>query len=106
MAFLPRRKEDPQQYIDSYCHFDDALQRHLVCSGFFYAKVRGEIVPNKYMGTWVMPDSVPRDMSWSAKYYAGERGDFEDHTGDYYALWDCPFCGGITCPIPAPRIAE
>lgn len=104
MARHPEKRE-PSQYIDYWCHWDAELKRHLVCSDFFFAKLKGEIVPSKYLGTWMEVGSVPRDMSWSAKYYAGERGEFEDHTGDNYSLFDCPFCGGETEPIPMPRIA-
>lgn len=106
MAFLPRRREEPAQLIDHFCHYDEGLKKHLVCAEFYFALAKNEIVPSKYLGTWMIPDSVPRDMSWAAKYYAGERGDFEDHTGDNFALWDCPFCGGESRPIPAPRIAQ
>lgn len=104
VAFLPRKRE-ASAYIDTHCHFDEALKRHLVCSGFYFAKIKGEIVPNKFLGTWELADSVLRDMPWHAKYYAGERGNFEDHSGECYARFDCPYCGGETEPIPAPRIA-
>ena len=103
--FFPRPQR-PSQYIDTFCHFDEALKRHLVCSEFFFAKLKNEIIPNKFLGTWVIPDSPQRDMPWHSKYYAGERGNYEDHSGEPYARWDCCFCGGETEPIPAPRIAE
>ena len=105
MAFLPRRREDPTEYIDSYCHWDDALKRHLICSAFYFAKLKNEIVPSRYLGCWVIPDSIPRDMTAMAKYYAGERGIEDDHSGELYQWHDCPWCGGIAENIPAPRIA-
>jgi hypothetical protein len=98
--------DDGRQYVDWYCHWDGALKKHLVCAEFYFAKIRGDVVPSKYLGTWIIPDSIPRDMSWEARYYAGERGNFEDHSGDPFGLWDCCFCGGETEPIPAPRIAR
>lgn len=98
-------QREPSQYIDYWCHFDTELKRHLVCSQFLFAKIKNEIVPNRALGTWVLADSVPRDMSWAAKYYASERGNYEDHSGEPFALWDCCYCGGETEPIPMPRIA-
>lgn len=99
--FFPRRKErEPSHYIDFFCHWDDALKKHLVCPEFYLAKQKRELIPDRYTGTWVIPGSVTRDMSWSARHYAGERGNFEDHTGDFYGWWDCPHCGGETEFIP------
>lgn len=100
------RKREPSQFIDHFCHWDDALKRHMVCSEFYFAQLKEEIVPDKYLGTWVIPGSAPRTMSFAAKWAAYQQDrDVDDHSGDLYSHWDCPFCGGEACPIPVPRIA-
>jgi hypothetical protein len=96
---FPRRKPDATQYIDHFCHYDESLKKHLICSAFYFARLKGEIVPSTFLGTWMIPGDVPREMSWSAKYYAGERGNFEDNSGSPFARFDCPWCGGETRPI-------
>lgn len=89
--------------IDYFCHYDESLKHHLVCAPFFFAKVRGEIVPNKGDGCWEIPGSVQRSMSWKAKFHAEGRGAFEDHSGDLYSLFDCPWCGGELEPVAVER---
>lgn len=97
--------EAGQQFIAECCHWDDALKRHLVCSRWYFAEVRKEIVPNYHGGYWELADDVERRVSWEAKYRGEERGITEDHAGEKYARWDCPWCLGEAKPIPAPRIA-
>lgn len=97
---------EPRQYIDEFCHYDKALQHHLVCPQFFFAKIREEIVPNRDDGWWEIPTDPVRHMNWRAHYIAGNAGPYEDHSGDHYQLWDCPWCGGETEPVRRnePRI--
>ena len=92
-----------REYIAEQCHWDPALKRHLLCSRWFFAKVRREVVPNTYGGYWEFAEGPERTMTWKAKYYAEARGIYDDHTGERYALHDCPFCGGET---EAPRRDE
>lgn len=87
--------------IDYYCHFDTALKRHLLCAEFYFAKVAREIIPNYILQCWEIPGTLSRYMSYQARYYAEQRGAYEDHTGDPYGWHDCPFCGGETEPLPA-----
>ncbi len=104
---FPRRRPRPDgnQYIDYYCHFDDVLKKHLVCSEFFFAKTAGEIIPDHNLGCWVLVNDVKRSMDWKAKYYSRERGQPEvDHTDEKYQRWDCPWCSGEAEPIPLRRI--
>ena len=92
--------------LDSFCHYDPALKKHLVCPAFYFAEKTGEIVPNRITGTWELPASFARYMTWDAKHNAEQRGMTDDHSGDHYQLWDCPWCGGETTEIPRPRIAR
>lgn len=87
---------ESKQYIDYYCHFDEPLRKHLVCAEFYFARLKGEIVANRDDGCWEIPDAKPRNMSWRARFYGEARPGFEDHTGDPYRWYDCPFCGGET----------
>jgi hypothetical protein len=88
------------QYIDYFCHFDEPLKRHLVCSAFYFARAKGEIVQNTGDGYWEIPADQPRRMGWKARYFARERNqDFTDHSGDPYAWFACPWCGGDLPPV-------
>lgn len=93
------------EYIADICSYDEGLKRHLVCAAFYFARLKLEIIPSKYLGCWVMADGVERRVSWQAKYYGEERGIVDDHSGEPYQRHDCPYCGGETEPIPVPRIA-
>lgn len=87
--------DDGQQYVDWFCHFDDALKRHLVCASFYFACVKNEIIPNRDDGYWEIPADLPRRMGWRARFYAKQRNqNYIDHSGDPYAWFSCPWCGG------------
>lgn len=105
-GFFPRRKGEETAYLDHYCHYDAGLKKYLVCPEFYFAEKSGVLVPDKHLGTWVLVGDAKRRMSAMSKYYAEGRGEYEDHTDELYARWDCYFCGGETKPIPAPRIVD
>lgn len=85
--------DDGQHFIDYECRFDAPLGRHLMCSRFYFARARKEIIPNYKLGCWVMPSDPLRTARFEATQSSGE-----DHRGEDYQRWDCPFCGG-----PTPR---
>lgn len=94
-----------RQYLDHFCHWDGLLKRHLLCSAFFFAKLKGEIIPNREGGWWEIPGDIPRQMSWRARFIAGGHGFYEDRSGEPYRWHDCPWCGGEMQQPEAPRIA-
>lgn len=90
--------DDGQQLIDYLCHWDEPLKRHLVCSRFYFARARKEIIPNYKLGCWVMPSDPLRTSTFEQT-----QSSKQDHRGEDYRRVDCPFCGG---PTPEVRKTE
>lgn len=86
--------DDGRQLIDWLCHWDVALKRHLMCSRFYFARARKEIVPNYRLGCWVMPSDPLRTSRFEATQSSGQ-----DHRSEDYQRWDCPWCGGPTSAV-------
>ena len=91
--------------IGHRCGYDDALRMHIHCGRFYYAKTRKEIVEDNTLGCWVFPFDPPRRVTAMSKYYAEERGITDDHEGESYQHFTCPWCGG-DLPVVIVRVFD
>jgi hypothetical protein len=81
------------------------------CDDFAEAKARGEFVWWPHVHAYAAVTVPMRRMSPAARYYASERGNHEDHTGECFSFVDCPFCGHelpgtLPTVLTDPRLAE
>ncbi len=65
------------------------------------AEKAGEFLYLRDYDGWVFVEGPRRSMTIKAAYYLGQR-DGMNHTGEFYAWLDCPFCGAVL-PLPADK---
>ena len=64
------------------------------CKDRYHAMCCGEFLWSEIVGGWMFVDAPVRTMSWRTRYLANERGHIpDDHTGEPYRWYDCPWCG-------------
>jgi hypothetical protein len=85
--------------IASTCRQD---KRPQVCTEFYFAEKKGEIVWDAKEEAWILPSMTKRsmrnvDIKISARF---------DSTGRPYLLERCPFCGGEMPPGDTPQKSD